>query len=92
MIKIGPMVKAAAKGILPDVPIYVSTAFPMKKLELPNKDGTIKSPRESEKVKIDPATTPGKGKGRITLRKVCGGFAPGSPEASTNDFAKPPSN
>ena len=60
MMTMGPIVNAAARGILPDVPWYVSTAFPMKKLELPKSDGTMKSPSVSENVKIEPATTPGK--------------------------------
>ena len=41
----------------------------------------MKSPRVSEKVKIDPATTAGKTSGRITLRKVVAGLAPRSSEA-----------
>ena len=41
----------------------------------------MKSPRVSEKVKIEPATTAGKTSGRITRRKVVPGFAPMSSEA-----------
>ncbi len=42
----------------------------------------MKSPRVSEKVKIDPATTPGSASGRITLATVRHPRAPRSAEAS----------
>ncbi len=39
----------------------------------------------SEKVKIDPAITPGIASGRITVRKVCAREAPRSADASSID-------
>ena len=86
MMTIGPIVKAAASGMLPDVPWYVSTALPMKKLEFPNSEGTMKSPSVSENVKMEPATTPGSASGRITCAESLRGPAPRSPEASTSDL------
>ena len=46
----------------------------------------MKSPRVSEKVKIEPATTAGKASGRITRRKVVNGEAPRSSEALISEF------
>ena len=45
--------------------------------------GMMKSPRVSENVNIDPATTPGNASGQITCRKVCRGRAPRSIDACT---------
>ena len=48
-------------------------------------EGAMKSPRVSEKVKIEPATTAGKAIGRITRRKVVPGPAPRSSEAESSE-------
>ncbi|MCY1466255.1 hypothetical protein D9M71_845300 [compost metagenome] len=45
----------------------------------------MKSPRVSEKVKIEPAAIPGIDSGRITCMKVCRGCAPRSAEACSSD-------
>ena len=45
----------------------------------------MKSPRVSEKVKMDPATIPGRASGKVTWRKVVAGVAPRSPEASSSE-------
>ena len=74
MITMVPRSMAAPTADCPPVPWQASTACPMKKAEFPNTCGTMKSPSVSEKVKIDPATTPGKLSGRITLRKVSPGW------------------
>ena len=37
---------------------------------VPSARGMMKSPNVNEKVKVEPATTPGKASGRITVRKV----------------------
>ena len=58
----------------------------MKGRELPMMPGMMKSPSVSEKVKIDPAATPGMASGRITRRKVSRGRAPRSAEASMKDL------
>src|SRR5881227_1350921 len=78
----GTVANAAAKG-MSGWPILVSTMLPMK-LEPapPTSAGVMKSPRVSEKVKIDPATSPGRASGRITVRSVRQALAPRSCEAS----------
>ncbi|MCY1457183.1 hypothetical protein D9M71_744500 [compost metagenome] len=48
----------------------------------------MKSPRVSEKVKIEPAAMPGTESGRITCMKVCRGLAPRSAEACSSDGGK----
>jgi hypothetical protein len=45
----------------------------------------MKSPRVSEKLNIDPATTPGNASGRVIRRNVVAGRAPRSPEASSTE-------
>ena len=45
----------------------------------------MKSPRVSEKVKIEPATTPGSASGSSTLRSVRQLRAPRSPDASSSE-------
>ena len=51
----------------------------------PTRIGVMKSPSVSEKVKIDPATTPGSASGRTTLRSVRQLRAPRSPDASSSE-------
>ena len=60
--------------------------LPMK-LELapPISSGVMKSPRVSENVKIEPATTPGSASGSTTLRNVRQFRAPRSPDASSSE-------
>jgi hypothetical protein len=60
--------------------------LPMKfELPPPTSRGVMKSPRVSEKVKIDPATRPGRTSGSTTLRTVRQPRAPRSPEASRSE-------
>ena len=51
----------------------------------PMSSGVMKSPSVSEKVKIDPAMTPGRTSGSTTLRSVRRVRAPRSAEASKNE-------
>ena len=46
----------------------------------------MKSPSVSEKVKIEPATTPGRESGKTTCQNVLPPLAPRSPEASTSEW------
>src|SRR2546427_10411672 len=58
--------ECGGQGMLPAVPWCASTACPMNRAELPSAYGTMKSPRVSEKAKMDPATPPANASGRIT--------------------------
>ena len=78
------MANAAANGTLLAIPTFCSITFP-RKLEPapPINMGVMKSPRVSENVKIEPAITPGRARGRMTRRTVHHPLAPRSAEAST---------
>ncbi|MNT30127.1 hypothetical protein D3C72_1659060 [compost metagenome] len=58
---------------------------PMNRPLGPTSCGMMKSPRVRLKVKMEPATTPGKASGRMTWAKVCRGLAPRSAEACSSE-------
>ena len=71
---IGTIANAAASGRLLAMLRVDDVADELRRCE--TSAGVMKSPRVSEKVKIEPATTAGKASGRITRRKVVHGVAP----------------
>src|SRR6476620_9865516 len=83
MTTIGTSASAAAKGR--SLVIELAIVLPMNWL-LETSLGVMKAPSESEKVKIEPATTAGKASGKITRRKVVKGEAPRSSEALISEF------
>src|SRR5258707_12266854 len=83
MTTIGTRARAAAKGR--SLVIEDAITVPMNWL-LETSLTVMKSPRVSEKVKIEPATTAGKASGRITRAKGVKGGAPRSSEAPVNEF------
>src|SRR3954454_17897700 len=82
----GTVANAAANGTLLATPTLRYTTLPMmSELAPPTRVGGMYSPTVSEKVKIDPATTPVSASGSSTRRNVVGDLAPRSPEASSRE-------